>query len=72
MTRCAWQADVACFLLGGLTPSEEHATMAHLAGCPTCRATLTEFINLPTLLDRVPRSLVELVNRSTSTLAARS
>lgn len=62
--RCAHQPDVAAFLLGALTPDEERATMTHLAACADCQSVLAEFLELPRRLDQVPRSLVELIDRS--------
>ena len=64
MTRCPRQPDVAAFLLGALTPAEERATMAHVARCDSCEATLQEFAMLPDLLALVPRSVIELLERS--------
>lgn len=65
-SRCPRRPDVAAFLLGALTPDEERATMTHLAECVQCQAVLAEFIDLPCKLDQVPRSMVELIDRSRS------
>lgn len=60
---CPRQPDVAAFLLGALTPDEEHDTMVHVAGCGCCQSTLAEFLHLPGLLAKVPRSMAELIER---------
>lgn len=65
MTTCPSQPNVAAFLLGALTPEEERATTAHTARCPTCQAALHELATVPDLLGLVPRSVVELIDRST-------
>lgn len=62
--HCERRTDVAAFLLGALTPSEERDTMVHLPDCADCQATLAELIHMPELLARVPRSLIELMDRS--------
>lgn len=64
---CRHQPDVATFLLGGLTPAEERRTMAHIATCATCDATLASLIGLPDLLDQLPLSVVELIDTSRAT-----
>ena len=64
---CRHQPDVATFLVGGLTPAEERRTMAHVATCATCDATLASLIGLPDLLDRLPLSIVELIDTSRAT-----
>ena len=61
---CRHQPDVATFLLGGLTPAQERRAMAHVATCGTCEATLAALIGLPELLDRLPLSVVELIDTS--------
>ncbi len=67
LNGCPKQPDVAAFVLGALTPAEERATMAHVAGCGICQATLQEFATLPDLLALVPRSVIELIDRSRTT-----
>ena len=64
---CPHQPDVAAFLLGALTPGEERQTMAHVAVCRTCDATLASFIDLPDLLGRLPLSVVKLIGTSRAT-----
>lgn len=69
---CRHQPDVATFLLvGGLTPAEERRTMVHVATCGTCEATLAALVHLPELLDRLPLSVVELIDTSRATRAFR-
>lgn len=63
-TTCQRQLDVASFLLGALTLPEERELMTHVAACRTCQAALHELGTLPDLLALVPRSVVELINRS--------
>ena len=63
-TTCQRQFDVAAFLIGALTLIEERELMAHLARCQTCQAALYELSTLPDLLALVPRSVVELIDRS--------
>lgn len=70
MTTCPEQPNVAAFLLGALTPSEERATMAHAATCPTCQVSLHELAIVPDALALVPRSVLELIDRSGSDHAA--
>lgn len=69
--HCPRQPDMAAFLLGALTPAEERAAMAHVAGCRNCHETLAEFIQIPSLLARVPRSTVEMIEHSRSRTAPR-
>ena len=45
------RADLAGYVLGGLTLPEQHAVEVHLAGCPACQAELAELDPLPVLLD---------------------
>jgi len=65
-TTCERHCDVASLLLGALTLPEERELTTHLAACRTCQAALDELGTLPDLLASVPRSDVELINRSTS------
>ena len=62
--HCPHQPDVAAFLLGALTPDEERATMVHLSRCGDCQTVLVEFLELPRRLDQVPRSMLQLIDRS--------
>lgn len=68
LTTCERQLDVASLLLGALTLPEERELMTHLAACRTCQAALHELGTLPDLLALVPRSVVELINRSANRL----
>jgi anti-sigma factor RsiW len=43
--------DLAGYVLGGLTPAEQHAVEAHLAECESCRTELGELDPVPVLLD---------------------
>jgi hypothetical protein len=43
--------DLAGYVLGGLTPVEQHAVEAHLAECSACRAELAELDPVPVLLE---------------------
>lgn len=64
LTTCERQPDVAAFLLGALTLSEERELMTHVAACRSCQAALHELGTLPGLLALVPRSVAELIARS--------
>ena len=37
-----WREDIGAYLLGGLPDERRTALLAHLDGCPSCRAELTE------------------------------
>lgn len=67
MTSCPRQPDVAGFLLGALTIAEERDLMPHVAGCAVCQETLHELGSVPDMLALVPRSLAELIDRSSRT-----
>lgn len=43
--------DLGGYVLGGLTPAEQHAVEAHLAECSACRAELAELDPVPVLLE---------------------
>jgi Putative zinc-finger len=43
--------DLAGYVLGGLSPAEQHAVETHLAECAPCRAELAELDPIPVLLD---------------------
>jgi hypothetical protein len=47
----AMQADLAGYVLGGLTVAEQRAVEDHLAGCAACRAELADLEPLPVLLE---------------------
>lgn len=51
--------EAGAYVLGALSQQERAAFEVHLAGCSSCRADVAGVAGLPSLLDRVPRDLVD-------------
>ena len=58
-TTDPYATEAGAYVLGALSGPERQAFEVHLAGCPSCRADVADVAALPSLLDRVPRELVE-------------
>lgn len=54
MSDCEFPHDAAAYVLGALEPAERERFEAHLAGCPSCAATVREFTELPGVLAHAP------------------
>lgn len=54
MSDCEFPHDAAAYVLGALEPAERERFETHLAGCPSCAATVREFAELPGVLAHAP------------------
>ncbi|GAA2092814.1 anti-sigma-L factor RslA [Microlunatus panaciterrae] len=50
----------AAYVLGALSPAERHEFEDHLAGCPDCRAAVTELAAMPGLLSQLPDGDIDM------------